>query len=370
MTKPALLALVFALVAFGCDGVASNPDDLADDQLDDGKADAEVVRPIGTFRAVPPAAGGLAVLVLKADRTFHYEQIVYCVRAPCPPLATEGSYSYSKSGSTRYLRFKDAQGNLVNRYAYTVAARTLKLRLVNAHDWQLLEPSAAAGCATAADSEGPGLIQPMCGGGFSCVTNECAYRCGPPEPVNACEQAGGACVALYPGACADGEVGDANRYGCGGGLGVMCCLPRPQGSPMSPDWCADGTIASGEPTFIDSADGKQCDMPSVHCVTRDNGACPQLAPLPPGWCADGTIIRGASTFIDSADGKQCELPSVHCVTRDGSACPQLAPLPPDWCADGTIVQGAPTFFAPADGKQCEMPNVHCVTRDASACPQL
>ena len=370
MTKSVLFAAMFALVAFGCDGAVSNPDDLAEDQLDDGKADLGIERPVGTFRAVPPSAGAFTVVAIKADRTFHLEQIVYCFRAPCPPIATEGSYSYSSSGSTRYIRFKDAEGNLIDRYAYKVAAGTLKLRLVGQDVWQTLEKSADAWCATPADCDVQGIIHPMCWGGFTCAANACAYRCGLIEPTNPCEQAGGACVALYPGSCADGEIGDANTYSCGGGLGVMCCLPRPASSPLSPDWCADGTIAQGASSFIDWADGKQCEIPGAHCLTKDASACPQLAPLSPDWCADGRIVQGAPSFIGSADGKECQMPSVHCVTNDMSACPQLSPLSPDWCADGTIVRGASSFIGSADGKECEMPSVHCVTRDPNACPQL
>lgn len=41
----------------------------------------------------------------------------------------------------------------------------------------------------------------------------------------ACAAAGGQCVAVAPGACPSGSVGDANKYSCGGGIGVMCCLP-------------------------------------------------------------------------------------------------------------------------------------------------
>lgn len=48
------------------------------------------------------------------------------------------------------------------------------------------------------------------------------FDAGPPTD---CASAGGACVAVVPGACATGVVGDATWYSCGGGLGVMCCLP-------------------------------------------------------------------------------------------------------------------------------------------------
>ena len=43
------------------------------------------------------------------------------------------------------------------------------------------------------------------------------------------------------------------------------------------------------------------------------------------------MVRGESHFITSADGKECEMASVHCVTRDLSACPQIEPVPPNFC---------------------------------------
>jgi hypothetical protein len=47
------------------------------------------------------------------------------------------------------------------------------------------------------------------------------YGCAP----LGCTEAGGQCVALTPGSCPSNHVGDAQKYSCGGGLGVMCCLP-------------------------------------------------------------------------------------------------------------------------------------------------
>jgi hypothetical protein len=41
-----------------------------------------------------------------------------------------------------------------------------------------------------------------------------------------CVAAGGTCVALVPGACANGTVGSATMYSCGPGIGDECCLPN------------------------------------------------------------------------------------------------------------------------------------------------
>lgn len=55
---------------------------------------------------------------------------------------------------------------------------------------------------------------------------ECDVFCGEPDPdcATPCAAAGGECVGVYPGACADGVIGDGDTFSCGGGVGVMCCL--------------------------------------------------------------------------------------------------------------------------------------------------
>ena len=51
--------------------------------------------------------------------------------------------------------------------------------------------------------------------GFDCV----------PQAQTACEAKGGQCVGLAPTSCPSGHWGDATTHGCGGGIGVGCCLP-------------------------------------------------------------------------------------------------------------------------------------------------
>jgi len=150
----------------------------------------------------------------------------------------------------------------------------------------------------------------------------------------------------------------------------------PQLEELPPDFCAGGVVVSGPPSYVPSADGKECAMPSIHCLTGDEGACPassstlpESAPPPPSFCQDGTLVTGQPSYIASADGKECAMPSLHCLTDDFGSCPQLEELPPDFCADGTVVSGVPSFTFSADGKECEMPSVHCLTSDLGACPQ-
>lgn len=150
----------------------------------------------------------------------------------------------------------------------------------------------------------------------------------------------------------------------------FCANPDPDCAPAGDvPACEGGALVAGESAFVDSADGRQCELPGLHCLTSNHGACPQLSPLSPDFCKDGTIVPGPAHFIAAADGMECQMPSVHCVTKDHRACPQPSPLPPDFCAGGTVVPGTPTFAASADGKECQLPSVHCVTADPASCPQ-
>jgi hypothetical protein len=162
-------------------------------------------------------------------------------------------------------------------------------------------------------------------------------------------------------------VGDRFTYKIGGRKGKGRTATAVFAKLTDVTACA-GTVVSGPSSFIDSADGMQCEMPETHCLTTDHGACPQLSPLPPDFCSDGTIVKGEPSFIDSADGMECQMPSVHCVTKDHGACPQFSPLPPDFCSAGTIARGPSSFIPSADGKECEIPSIHCVTNDAGSCP--
>ncbi|MFO0652660.1 MAG: hypothetical protein U0326_40970 [Polyangiales bacterium] len=73
------------------------------------------------------------------------------------------------------------------------------------------------------------------------ATDVTADATSPDGAIPRCESAGGRCVALVPSACADGVTGNADWYSCGGGLGVMCCLP----TTTPPSCRAIGTRSEG-----------------------------------------------------------------------------------------------------------------------------
>jgi hypothetical protein len=201
--------------------------------------------------------------------TFHRETMVNCVMAPCPTVAEDGIYGWSKYDTTRYIRFKDANGDLIDRYAYKLDGDDLKLRASGSSTWIKYVAGDQPWCGVPDDCALQNLPVPRCIGQWICgAANVCQFDC-------------------------------SNR------------------------WCMAGTAVSGPGTFVASADGMECKMPEVHCVTNDWTACPQLNPLPPDWCANGTVVSGPHTYVDSADGMECAIPSVHCVTNDMSSCPQF-----------------------------------------------
>jgi hypothetical protein len=282
------LFIALALAAFGCNGSPETADDGNADTIDTATKADGVVRPVGTYLKDAASAGQFTKVVLKTDRTFHRETMVYCIMAPCPPVASEGTYNFSKSGSTRYLRFLDENGDLIDRYAYTLSGDVLKLRVPGESARVAYEhaDNDSAWCGVADDCGLQDLAQPRCPGQWTCnEENTCAYDCRMP-----CEAAGGECVALYPGNCANGTVGDANEYSCGGGLGVMCCLPaQPQQNEceskggscvaLTATSCSDGIATGAEGFSCGGGLGVTCCMPYSACEPE----CRAIGTRSEGW---------------------------------------------------------------------------------------
>ena len=304
------LLMALALAAFGCSGTPDTADDANADTIDNAAKADGVVRPVGTYLKDGATAGQFTKIVLKTDRTFHRELMVYCIVAPCPTPATDGTYNFSKSGTTRYIRFLDDNGDLIDRYAYTLSGDVLKLRVPN-ETTKVAYTHADndnAWCDVADDCGLQELAQPRCPGQWTCgAENTCAYDC-----QNTCESAGGACVPLVPDACEFGEVGDANTYSCGGGLGVMCCLPKQTQNDceskggscvaLTPTSCSDGISTGIDGYSCGGGLGVTCCMPYKACVPE----CRAVGTRSEGWynpctgalicwasCADHTAQCGA-----------------------------------------------------------------------------
>ncbi|HEY3356566.1 MAG TPA: hypothetical protein VGQ83_25165 [Polyangia bacterium] len=312
MRKMALVFVFAALGSFGCDGTAGNPEDNALDVIDNAEKADGVIRPVGTYRNEAPTAGGFTAVVLKTDKTFRREVQVMCITTPCNPIATEGRYGWSKSGSTRYIRFLDENGDLIDRYAYTLSGDVLTLRVPNTTQKQKLTLSADAYCAVPADCELQDLAQPRCIGEWTCgAENTCAYECTTP-----CAAAGGTCVGLYPDACANGTVGDANTFSCGGGVGVQCCLPpTPVNAcaaaggtcvPLVPDACANGSVGDANTFSCGGGLGVQCCLPpTFNACQAAGGSCVALYP---GACANGHVGDATQYSCGGGLGVECCLP--------------------------------------------------------------
>jgi hypothetical protein len=82
-----------------------------------------------------------------------------------------------------------------------------------------------------------------------------------------------------------------------------------------PDYCKVGSrLVMGPTAYSASADGKECARPEgAHCVTVDAFSCPQLSAPGPDYCKGGKVYTGPVSFIPSADGFECEMPSLPCV---------------------------------------------------------
>ena len=289
--------LFVALVSIAA--CATEPVDTSD-QLDApaGKEDA-ASKPAGAYSNTSPNAGELATLSLDADHTFTATEQVECIAAPCNPVAEKGTYLFTHSTTKHYIRLYAVDGTPINRYEWKLSSRgQLQLRL---------------------DSEDS----------FFSMTRG-----------GSCEAAGGTCVPLVPDACYIGSVGDATEYSCGGGIGVMCCLPDPECTPPDPGQCPIGMCYCGTQVGVD----ENC-CPII--------ACPQVeAPAAcPATCA---------ADADCATGEACQSGFCYAITPPaptpceaaGGACVALYP---GNCADGTIGDATEYSCGGGLGVMCCLP---------------
>jgi hypothetical protein len=152
-----------------------------------GKADGRTL-PTGTYTNSDPKIGALVSLTLNSDHTFERTREGACPGGgSCAPESQTGVFLYTHSTTTSYLHFYDDTGASIDRAAWTLDGSNLTLSFDDA-TWS-----------------------------YSMTQ------------TNACEAAGGSCVAASPGSCAVGSVGDPNQYGCDdvGPFSGECCLPPP-----------------------------------------------------------------------------------------------------------------------------------------------
>jgi hypothetical protein len=205
-------------LAVGCGG---EPVDTEQDTVDQVAKD-DSSYPSGVFENAHPQLGDFNILELNGDHTFlHKTQGVDCL----PNFGTcgqvTGTYKFSHTTTTRYLRFYDETGSYMDRYAYKLSGSTLSLRATGGHWFNMTRSTTLSGKD---ESCGGFTTQPkQCADGLVCIYGGVPDVPGKCQPANPCQEAGGECVALAPGAC-KGQVQDARAFSCGGGLGVECCF--------------------------------------------------------------------------------------------------------------------------------------------------
>jgi hypothetical protein len=127
-TAPAYSLAIVAIFFTGCATDGSDDDDIDDVADEAGKADG-VARPVGTYES---ATGPIEQLVLRSDKTFERTDSGIA-------SLVAGTYTFTKSGATRYIRFFE-DGALLDRYAYRIGAEdTLELRQIYTSDWNKLQ---------------------------------------------------------------------------------------------------------------------------------------------------------------------------------------------------------------------------------------
>jgi hypothetical protein len=127
--------LLGATLATGC-APGSGSDDDGPEVADPGDGKADSTRPLGIYGADYPDEGTFVDLTLNEDKTYvarRHPQL-----GTGRPRSESGTYRYTSSGSTRYIRFLDASGVDVGRFAYELNSDRLHLRQTGQKIWTFL----------------------------------------------------------------------------------------------------------------------------------------------------------------------------------------------------------------------------------------
>ena len=191
--------------------------------------------------------------------------------------------------------------------------------------------------------------------------------------ANTCVQAGGQCEPVTPGACTNGMVGDASTYSCGGGVGVLCCLPCANPCPTEGatrcaadaiqtcshvgtclKWVPGAECPAGEAC---NSDGSACITPSGTCTTDaqcgcgcgcGGGMCHCTGAIPPSCNTDQECGPACSGLICA--GHQCEVQAcAPGMDQDCNANPAMNSFAGACNADGTCTCKS-GFTKTANGK--------------------
>jgi len=160
---------------------ACTAEDVSDESNGTGEAQVTTESSlIGTFRA-DDAYYGVAVLTLKTDHTFHLEEGMECVHAPCDRTQMNGVYtlrSTTSGSSVLALMPTGHTTDQVEYLQYMVREDGLYVApLTKGATWQLLRRSGQAWCGVTNDCALQQLPPGPCAGEWYCSSSVCDYTC-------------------------------------------------------------------------------------------------------------------------------------------------------------------------------------------------
>lgn len=155
----ALFAIIPALI--GGYVACAGEDDVDVEMTAEAESEARNMPLVGTFRAEIYGGGGVTLLALKTDGTFHREIGLVCVKEPCDPEMANGKYIVARREGRSYLDLMNADGALLTRYEYLLKGDLLRLRAVSreSKDWETLSSSGLPSTRRRSASA-PGRIRP------------------------------------------------------------------------------------------------------------------------------------------------------------------------------------------------------------------
>ncbi|MCK6587613.1 MAG: hypothetical protein L6Q76_08520 [Polyangiaceae bacterium] len=173
----ALFAIIPALI--GGYVACAGEDDVDVEMTAEAESEARNMPLVGTFRAEIYGGGGVTLLALKTDGTFHREIGLVCVKEPCDPEMANGKYIVARRKGRSYLDLMNADGALLTRYEYLLKGDLLRLRAVSreSKDWETLQRSRKTWCGVPNDCSLQNIPKGNCTQPWSCDEAVCKDLC-------------------------------------------------------------------------------------------------------------------------------------------------------------------------------------------------
>ena len=193
------------------------------------------------------------------SRRFFADQVVTCIRAPCPAVRITGSYR----ATSDYLYL--TSGGTTERYSWTLRGETVTLR--QGRRVVFVFAKRETYCTQPADCAGQVQITVRCIGHYTCGqtgANSCGYQCG---------VAPGTCTSNAQ--CGRGEFCGFSEAGACGGAGT--CTRRPEAcialyNPVCGcDGRTYGNACSAASSGVNVASNGEYALGAGEC--RDNSDC-------------------------------------------------------------------------------------------------